>query len=65
MTSKFENAFRWAHEANIQRYRKILRTPLTEIERQFVQNRLIEEQRAIEQFACESGLNVAATEDGL
>jgi hypothetical protein len=47
MTSKFESARRWAHEANIQRYRKILSTPLTETERQFVQNRLNEEQRAI------------------
>lgn len=50
MTSDHENALRWAHRANIDRYRRILATPLTETERQFVQNRLAEEQRAMERL---------------
>jgi hypothetical protein len=65
MTSDLEKAMRWAHEANIQRYRKILSTPLTETERQFIQNRITEEQRAIEQFGSERGLKVAATGDSV
>jgi hypothetical protein len=32
------------HHANIQRYRNLLQTNLTEIERQFVEKRLVEEQ---------------------
>ena len=30
---------RWTREANVQRYRKLLNTPLTEIERAFVERR--------------------------
>jgi hypothetical protein len=50
MTLVCNETLRWAHEANIQRYRKILRTPLTEMERQFVKRRLAEEQQAVEQI---------------
>ena len=32
------------HRSNIQRYRNLLKTSLTELERQFVQKRLTEEQ---------------------
>ena len=32
------------HRSNIQRYRNLLQTSLTELERQFVEKRLIEEQ---------------------
>jgi hypothetical protein len=42
---------RWAHRANIERYRKILRTHLTETERQFIEKRLTEEQQALRQNA--------------
>jgi hypothetical protein len=34
---------RWTREANVQRYRKLLNTSLTEIERAFVERRLAEE----------------------
>jgi len=34
---------RWTREANVRRYRKLLRTRLTEIERSFVERRLAEE----------------------
>ena len=38
-------ASRWEREANVRRYRKLLATPLTEIERKFVERRLAEELR--------------------
>jgi hypothetical protein len=39
------------HRSNIQRYRNLLKTNLTEIERQFVQRRLTEEQSNLERLA--------------
>ena len=36
------------HRSNIQRYRNLLKTSLTELERQFVQKRLTEEQSNLE-----------------
>ena len=41
----------FAHKANIERYRKILRTFLTAEEEGFVKRRLAEEQTALEQLA--------------
>ena len=40
-----------AHSSNIQRYRNLLQTNLTELERQFVERRLIEEQSNLESLA--------------
>jgi hypothetical protein len=40
-----------AHRNNIQRYRHLLQTSLTEIERQFVESRLSEEQSRLERLA--------------
>jgi hypothetical protein len=42
MTLQEQNA-RWTHEANIERYGKILRSNLTDLERRFVERRLEEE----------------------
>ena len=39
------------HRSNIQRYRNLLQTNLTELERQFVEKRLIEEQSNLESLA--------------
>ena len=39
------------HRSNIQRYRNQLQTSLTELERQFVQKRLTEEQSNLESLA--------------
>ena len=39
------------HRSNIQRYRNLLKTSLTELERQFVQKRLTEEQSNLESLA--------------
>jgi hypothetical protein len=40
-----------AHRSNIQRYRNLLQTSLTELERQFVERRLTEEQSNLESVA--------------
>jgi len=40
-----------AHRSNIQRYRNLLQTSLTELERQFVEKRLTEEQSNLESIA--------------
>jgi hypothetical protein len=39
------------HRRNIQRYRNLLQTSLTDLERQFVQRRLTEEQSNLERLA--------------
>ena len=39
------------HRSNIQRYRNLLQTSLTDLERQFVQKRLTEEQSNLESLA--------------
>ena len=40
------------HRSNIQRYRNLLQTSLTELERQFVQKRLTEEQSNLESMTA-------------
>ena len=40
-----------AHRTNIQRYRNLLQTSLTDLARQFVQKRLTEEQSNLESLA--------------
>ena len=40
------------HRNNIQRYRHLLQTRLTELEREFIQNRLAEEQSNLESLTA-------------
>jgi len=40
-----------AHRSNIQRYRNLLETSLTDLEREFVEKRLSEEQSDLESLA--------------
>ena len=40
------------HRNNIQRYRGLLETSLTDFERQFIERRLSEEQLSIEKLGC-------------
>ncbi|HZD89483.1 MAG TPA: hypothetical protein VE224_05250 [Pseudolabrys sp.] len=47
MAADFEQTMQSALRANIARYRRILTTPLTEHERQFILRRLAEEQAAL------------------
>ena len=46
MNMPLEDRHLWDHEAGVRRYRRLLDTPLTEIERRFVEQRLAEEQLA-------------------
>ena len=48
--SEKEGAMAYAFRANIERYKKLLRTPLTAHERAFVRRRLVEEQAALDQL---------------
>jgi hypothetical protein len=57
------------HRNNINRYRRLLKTKLTECERQFIEKRLSEEQSAMERFAASTfpltlGIPMKAMERG-
>lgn len=41
-----------AHSSNIARYRKLLKTSLTDLERKFLERRVAEEQSALEKIAA-------------
>ena len=43
-----------AHRNNINRYRRLLRTRLSDLERQFIERRLAEEQAALDALAHET-----------
>jgi hypothetical protein len=43
-----------AHRNNIHRYRRLLRTRLSELERQFIERRLAEEQTALDALGAET-----------
>jgi hypothetical protein len=43
-----------AHRNNIHRYRKLLRTKLTDIEREFINRRLVEEQSSLDALVAEN-----------
>ena len=43
-----------AHRNNINRYRRLLRTRLSDLERQFIERRLAEEQTALDTLAGET-----------
>jgi hypothetical protein len=51
MASDIKATVHWVHRANIERYRKILTSYLTDEERRFVERRLAEEQMALVQPA--------------
>ncbi len=57
MTAALRSTLRWVHQANIERYGRILRTNLTDDERRFVQRRLAEEREALKQMAEENRLH--------
>lgn len=52
----------WTPEENIRRYRRILATPLTDLERQFIERRLAEEWEVAEQKA-DKAMSVHANAD--
>jgi hypothetical protein len=57
MISDLNKALRSAHQANIDRYRWLLQTHLTEQERQFVERRIAEEQQALRQITGGNALD--------
>ena len=57
MTLALRNASVFAHQANINRYRKLLTSDLTVNEREFIERRLGEEEEALRQMAGSAALN--------
>jgi hypothetical protein len=49
-----------AHRNNVYRYRRLFKTRLTELERQYLERRLGEEQAAIEMLSASASLGVVA-----
>jgi hypothetical protein len=56
MTSNLQNSLIYAHRANIDRYRMLLKTYLTGNERQFIERRLGEEEKALMEIAQRAAL---------
>ena len=57
--SRPQNQLRWTREANVRRYRKLLSTQLTKLERSFVKRRLAEELRGCSvPYATMEAINV-------
>lgn len=50
MISNPKNARQWAHQANIDRYQRLLKTYLTDNERAFIERRIDEEKKALRQL---------------
>ncbi|MEH2561635.1 hypothetical protein [Bradyrhizobium sp. AZCC 2289] len=50
-----------AHENNIERYRRLLQTPLSDIERHFIERRLADEQTALSRLALAFWASTSAT----
>lgn len=50
MTSDTREAFIFAHRTNIARYRSLLRTNITVIEREFIERLIEEEEKALLKF---------------
>lgn len=53
MAKNARSAFEFSHQMNIDRYQRLLRTSLTEVEREFIKRRLGEEETLLE--AAEKG----------
>jgi hypothetical protein len=53
--SRTQKHSRWTREENVRRYRKLLNTPLTDIERNFIERRLAEELQARSEVKGNSG----------
>jgi hypothetical protein len=60
MTSELNKALQRAHRANVDRYRLLLQTHLTDDERQFVERRIAEEKQALQRLADRNALDSVA-----
>jgi hypothetical protein len=54
VTSDLAGTLRWAHQTNIVRYQKLLKTYLTDHERRFIERRLADEVEALRQLGMQS-----------
>jgi hypothetical protein len=54
VSTEIVNARIFAHRSNIERYSKLLRTCLTEHEREFVEGRLSEEETALQKLLTDA-----------
>ena len=54
MTSDLTGTLRWAHQTNIARYQKLLKTYLTDHEHRFIERRLADEVEALRQLGMQS-----------
>lgn len=59
MSSDFNNASEYAHRKNIERYQRLLKTYLSDIEREFIERRIDEEKKALRQSVQAAGLAIA------
>lgn len=50
-SSGLKASMSYAHQANIERYEKLLKTELTDLERDFIQRRLEEEKQSLTQLS--------------
>jgi hypothetical protein len=60
MTSDLNKALRSAHRANIERYRRLLQSCLTDNERSFIGRRIVEEQEALQKIDGGSAVDTVA-----
>ena len=59
MMSDLQNTLLYAHQANIDRYRKVLKTHLADHEREFIERRLGEEENALLEIAKRAEQSIA------
>lgn len=61
MSSDFSNASGHARRMNIKRYQRLLKTYLTNNEREFIERRLGEEQKALAEVMRDSSIRLVKT----
>lgn len=59
MTPEFARTIQFAQRANIERYRELLRTDVTDEARKFLETRLAEEQATLQQMAAGPSVDAA------
>jgi len=57
MPADADKSTRWTREEIIKRYCRLLTTPLTDLERQFVERRLAEERKLIAEHAATEAIS--------
>jgi|EndMetStandDraft_9_1072997.scaffolds.fasta_scaffold1026689_2 uncharacterized membrane-anchored protein len=63
--STLGSAFAKAHEKNIDRYHRLLKTRLSEVERNYIESRILTERAALEALGSADDRGLAATVAGM